>query len=78
MFDCVKKTYELPLFSNHSLVYTQPGQVNKAIKLVEGKQIPKLTPPFYDIQGLRTVTFVDNLAKCENLRKLTHPVIYSP
>ena len=37
MFQCVKKTYEVPLFSNHSLVYTHPGSVNKAIKLVEGK-----------------------------------------
>lgn len=45
---------------------------------MDGKQVPKLSPSFADLTGLRTVTYVDNLAKCETLRSLTHPLIYSP
>lgn len=30
-----KKTYEVPLFSNHSLVYTMSAQINAAIKIIK-------------------------------------------
>ena len=38
----VKKVYQVPLYSNESLVYSQTSQVEKIVKLVEGHKIKKL------------------------------------
>ena len=31
-----------------------------------------------DCVSLRTVTYLDNLSSCEQLKKLTHPLVFSP
>lgn len=74
----VKKSFEVPIFSNHSLFFTNAGCVNKSIKLVDKKQIQKLSSAFYDVQGLRSVVYLENLSKCEGIKKLTHPLISGP
>ena len=72
-----RKMYEVPIYSNHSLFYAAP-QVEKCIKLVNGKNMKRLSDTFYDLQGLRTVSYLENLSRCENITKLMHPLISGP
>ena len=73
----VKKTYEVPIYSNNSLFYANP-EVNQAIKLVEPKQVKHLSSEFYNVKGLRSVIYLENLSRCEHIKKLTHPLISGP
>ena len=45
---------------------------------MDARQIQKLSSAFYDVQGLRTVIYLENLSRCENIKKLTHPLISGP
>ena len=55
-----------------------PQSINLSAKLVEGKQIPRLSHHFFNLKGLRTVTYLENLSKCSQLKKLMHPLISGP
>ena len=74
----VKKAYEVPIYSNNSLLCAWSDLIETRIKLVDGKLVPKLASQFHDVDGLRTVTYLENLAKMEKLKTLMHPLISGP
>lgn len=66
------------MYSNGTILYYQPSMIELGAKLVEGRRIQKLQSQFYDLRGLRTLTYLDNLAKCNELKRLMHPIISGP
>ena len=72
-----KKIIELPLYSNDTLVVKAPT-IDKGYKIINGKNLRELIKDHIDCVSLRTVTYLDNLSSCEQLRKLTHPLVFSP
>ena len=53
-----KKSIEVPLFSNSSLLYHQPSQVQLCAKLVDGRNISRIAQQFYNLRGLRTMSYI--------------------
>lgn len=74
----VKKRYEVPLYSNHTLLYFQPNLVELSAKIVEGKQIKRLANDFYELSGIRSVSYLENLSRCDKIKSLMHPLISGP
>ena len=72
-----KKHFEVPFFSNDTLVYSSPT-IDVGYKITQFKEPRKLQPQHMEVQGIRSVAYLDNISKCSNITKLVHPLVYSP
>ena len=45
---------------------------------MDKKEVQRLSKGFFDVQGLRSVAYLDNLSRCDQIRTLTHPLISGP
>ena len=72
-----KKVIELPLYSYQCMIVKSPT-INKGYRLMSGKNLRVINSEHLDCVSLRTVSYLDNLSNCEQLKKLTHPLLFSP
>ena len=72
-----RKHIEVPFYSNQTMVYSSPS-VNVGYKILDPDQIKKLTKDHMDIHGLRSVPYLYNLSKCNNIKRLAHPLVVRP
>ena len=45
---------------------------------MEGHKIKKLVSSMMDLSGIRTVSYIENLARFTKVKKLMHPLISGP
>jgi len=73
-----KKMVEIPIKSNQTLVVTPTHNLlSKQYKIVDA-DLKELSQAHLDFASLKTVSYLGNLASAYFIKKLNHPLAFSP